>query len=61
MNGHNQNKESPYLIYQDENNLYILLMSEKLAVDNFKQETTNQCLIKGLQKFILKMVKKDYN
>ena len=61
MNGHNQNKESPYLIYQDENNLYILLMSEKLAVDNFKQETANQCLIKGLQKIILKMVKKDYN
>ena len=50
MNGHNQNKESPYLMYQDENNLYILLMSQKLAVDNFKQEKTNQCLIKGLQK-----------
>ena len=35
MNGHNQNKDSSYLMYWDGNNLYILLMSQKLAVNNF--------------------------
>ena len=64
MNGHNQNKESSYLMYWDGNNLYILLMSQKLAVNNFTQKITNQCLIKVLKNYIknyIKIVTKDYN
>ena len=35
-------------MYWDENNLYILLMSQKLGLDNFNWEKTNQCLMKVL-------------
>ena len=36
MKNYNKNKDSPYLMYLDENNLYGWAMSQKLPVDGFK-------------------------
>ena len=48
MKNYNKNKDLPYLMCLDANNLYRQAMSQKLPVDNFKWKRMHLNLIKSL-------------
>ena len=59
MKYYDKNKESSYIQYWDENNLYGWAMSQKLLVNNFQWKNFFLNLMKISRKTIMKKVIKD--